>query len=388
MFIKANDYLYASYYCQDGRLRYPTGIKADSQNKGDKLKLDRIERLVTQYVANAQIQEQDILRHELTAYLDEQLEKSMKTKSDFKDDWDQMIKDMRSGALLKKDGNRFSEASAKNYGSVLTKLKNYEDATGFKFTYRFNIEDYRKFLQWLIKCNYSRNSIAEVVARLGAFLQKMYDAKKHKNKVYENPEFQYSWEESDTVALTLNELTTLYNMQLTGAKERARDVFVFGCWVALRAEDLNRINEYKRVGDKFEVLTSKTGEKVVIPVHWMADAIYTKYNGILPVYSTPEGLNYHLSDICKTAGITEQRLIAITKGGQRQAQYFAKNELVSIHTARRTFATLMYKEGFAVKAIMKITGHRTERAFFLYIKISKEEAADMMLQSAFFKKPS
>lgn len=388
MFVKGNEYLYASYYCEDGRLRYPTGIKADSKDKGDLLRLDRIKRLITQYVANARIQEQPLFRHEITAYLNEQLGKDVKGKSDFAGDWEQMIKDMRSGALLKKDGNRFSESSAKNYGSVLTKLQKYELSTGFKFTYQFNIEDYRKLLQWLIKCNYSRNSIAEIVARLSAFMQKMFDAKKHKNRIFDNPEFHYSWEESDTIALTLPELESLFNLQLTGAKERARDVFVFGCWVALRAEDLNRINEYKRVGDKFEVLTSKTGEKVIIPVHWMADAIYTKYNGILPVYSTPEGLNYHLSDVCKTAGITEQRLIAITKGGQRQAQYFPKNELVSIHTARRTFATLMYKEGFAVKAIMKITGHRTERAFFLYIKISKEEAADMMLQSAFFKKPS
>jgi len=335
MFIKANGYLLASFYCQDGRLRYPTKIKVGSKEKGDILRLDKIKRLITQYVANAKIQDQPVLKPELTEHLNEHLAKVKKDVSDFISDWGQMVADMRSGKLLKKkDGNRFSEASAKNYESVLKKLQNYEAASAFKFSYRFNIEDYRNLLKWLIKKDYSRNSIAEVVARLSAFLVKMYDAKKHKNKVFENPEFKYSWEESDTVALTIEELTAVYNLPLSGAKGRARDVFVFGCWVALRAEDLGRINLYKRVGDKFEVLTEKTGEKVVIPVHWMADAIYTKYNGVLPVYSTAEGLNYHLPDICEMAGITEQHLISITKGGRRQAEYWAKYDLVSAHTAR------------------------------------------------------
>lgn len=388
MFVKGNGYFYASYYCKDGRLRYPTKVKVGSKEKGDKIRLDRIEKLINQYATNHSILEEPVYKVEVTAYLDEQLGKTDKAKSDFKADWQQMIDDMRSGKLLKKDGNRFSEASVKNYGSVLKKLKNYEAATGYLFTYKFSIEDYRAFIGWLIQADYSRNSIAEIVARLGAFLAKMHEAKRHNNKVYEHKDFRYSWEESDTVALTLNELTALYNLQLAGAQERARDVFVFACWVALRAEDLGRINDYKRRGNVFEVLTQKTGAKVVIPVHWMADAIYNKYDGVLPVYSTPEGLHYHLPDICEAAGITEQHLISITKGGKRQAQYYSKFDLISPHTARRTFATLMYKARFPVKAIMTITGHKSEKEFFKYIKIGKEEAAEMMLESSFFKKPS
>ena len=388
MFIKGNGYFYASYYCKDGRLRYPTGVKVDSKEKGDKIRLDRIEKLINQYVTNQSILEESVYKNKLTVYLDEQLGKIDKERSDFKTDWLQMIDDMRSGKLRKENDDRFSEASAKNYGSVLKKLENYEKSTGYLFTYAFSIEDHRAFIGWLIQANYSRNSIAEIVARLGAFLSKMHDAKKHKNKVYEHKGFRYSWEEADTVALTLPELTALYNLELKGAQERARDVFVFGCWVALRAEDLGRINEYKRQGDVFEVLTKKTGVKVVIPVHWMADAIYNKYNGVLPVYSTAEGLRYHLPGICKAAGIVSQHLISMTQGGKRQAQYYDKYELVSPHTARRTFATLTYKQKFPVKAIMAITGHKSEREFFKYIKIDKEEAADMMLESSFFKKPS
>lgn len=388
MFIKSNGYWYASYYCHDGRLRYPTGVKIGAKDKAGQLKLDRIKKIITQYVANCEILEQEVMETDLRQHLDEQLAKQPKAKGDWAKDWGQMVTDMRSGQLLKPDGNRFSDVTCRNYEKYLVILQKYEIATGFKFTYRLTIDNYRDFLKWLIKCEFSRNYIAGIVTYLAAFLNKMHTAKKHKNKVFEHPEFRYSSEDADTVALTIEELIRIYQLDLKGAKERARDVFVFGCWVALRAEDLARINEYKRVGDVFEVLATKNGEKVIIPMHWMADAIYTKYSGNLPVYSTPEGLNYHLPDICKAAGIVDQRLVAMTKGGVRQAEYWAKCDLVSVHTARRTFATIMYKQGFPVKAIMKITGHRTERAFFTYVRISKEEAADMMLQSAFFKKPS
>lgn len=53
----------------------------------------------------------------------------------------------------------------------------------------------------------------------------------------------------------------------------------------------------------------------------------------------------------------------------------AKN--VGTHTARRTFATLRYKDGFTVQAIMKITGHKTEKEFYKYLCIEGQENADM-----------
>ena len=55
-----------------------------------------------------------------------------------------------------------------------------------------------------------------------------------------------------------------------------------------------------------------------------------------------------------------------------------ENELwksVSSHTARRSFATNYYLQGFPTIDLMKITGHKTERAFLKYIKVSKLDTA-------------
>ena len=46
----------------------------------------------------------------------------------------------------------------------------------------------------------------------------------------------------------------------------------------------------------------------------------------------------------------------------------------------RSFATNLYKDGISTLDIMKITGHTTEKSFFLYIKLSPKESADNVLK--------
>lgn len=59
-------------------------------------------------------------------------------------------------------------------------------------------------------------------------------------------------------------------------------------------------------------------------------------------------------------------------------QTFEKWQLVSTHTARRSFATNMYKLGIPSITIMKLTGHRTEKAFMKYIKLNEDEHAQII----------
>lgn len=387
MFVKGNGYLYASYYCEDARLRYPLGIKADSTRKVDQLLKSRVEAIITKYVTQCQLVGRPIIKSELHLHLDEELGKRMKQKVTFWGDWDQYVADMRSGQVLKKDGGRYSEASAVHYENVRNALRRYESATGKNISYAFTMDAFNHLVSWLVQQDQSRNSIASIVKDLKTFFVRTYK-KRHDNPIAKEKSFSYSGEESDTVALSVEEITSLYNLKLTGAKKKARDIMVFACWVALRAEDLSRVNEYHRRGKLIEVLTGKTGEKVVIPLHWMARNIMDEYGeGNLPVYTTAEGLSYHMPELCKMAGITTKHLITITKGGIRQAEYFEKSQLVTAHTARRSFATNMYKAGFPVKSIMKITGHKKEETFFRYIRIDKEQNAEELASSPFFNGP-
>ena len=55
-----------------------------------------------------------------------------------------------------------------------------------------------------------------------------------------------------------------------------------------------------------------------------------------------------------------------------------KWEMISSHTARRSFATNEYLNGTPSITIMAVTGHKTEKAFLKYIKVTSREHAEKM----------
>lgn len=82
-------------------------------------------------------------------------------------------------------------------------------------------------------------------------------------------------------------------------------------------------------------------------------------------------------------------LISADSGGKSSlvgtSSAFAILSNVSSHTARRTFATNAYLAGILPARIMLITGHKTEQAFFRYIRIDKVRNAQELAQMDFFK---
>ena len=73
-----------------------------------------------------------------------------------------------------------------------------------------------------------------------------------------------------------------------------------------------------------------------------------------------------------------------TVGGIKQSFQFKKYELITTHTARRSFATNAYLAGVPTISIMKLTGHKTEQVFMKYISISQKENAASIMGHKFF----
>jgi integrase len=95
-------------------------------------------------------------------------------------------------------------------------------------------------------------------------------------------------------------------------------------------------------------------------------------------------MNAYLKEIGEEAKLDEPIEIVSTKGGKRVKEVFEKWELITVHTARRSFATNAYLHQVPSISIMKITGHTTERNFLKYIKISQEDNANKLLNHPFF----
>ena len=67
-----------------------------------------------------------------------------------------------------------------------------------------------------------------------------------------------------------------------------------------------------------------------------------------------------------------------TKAGMNITTKRNRYELITTHTARRSFATHLYKDGVPSYTIMPITGHKTEKAFLSYIKVTPDEHAKLL----------
>lgn len=236
---------------------------------------------------------------------------------------------------------------------------------------------YDRFMQYLQKKKLAVNTIGKKVQTLKIFLNAAKDKGINSYDTYKSGKFKVLSEEADTIALSEAELTKIYNVDLSERPglDRVRDLFLIGCWTGCRFSDISQITPESISKGFIRIKQYKTGAKVVIPLHPVVTVILNKYGGQLPKAISNQKFNVALKEIAGIAELTEQTHKAITKGGVKVSTAHAKNELVTTHTARRSFATNLYLSNFPTLSIMAITGHKTEKAFLKYIKVDPEQHA-------------
>ena len=100
---------------------------------------------------------------------------------------------------------------------------------------------------------------------------------------------------------------------------------------------------------------------------------------MLPESISNQKTNQYLKELGKRVKCLQTPFAkTITKGGLSVTHNLAKWELLSTHTGRRSFSTNEYLAGTPTVTIMAITGHKTEKAFLRYIKLSKNEHAKLL----------
>jgi len=166
--------------------------------------------------------------------------------------------------------------------------------------------------------------------------------------------------------------------------DRVRDLFLVGSWTGLRFSDFTSIKSRDIKGDYFHIQTQKTGQKVVIPINPVVKAIMEKYKDQYENSLPPEISNVKMNSYLKEIGRMMDELkvsegVTITKAGKTIYKKVEKWELLTTHTARRSFATNMYRAGIPSITIMAITGHKTEKAFLRYIKVTPDEHAKLLM---------
>jgi integrase len=279
---------------------------------------------------------------------------------------------------IKFRGRDKSEGSLKNYHAVTKHLKEYEAYSKTKIDFEsINLDFFYSYVSYLQKKQkLAVNTIAKDIAILKVFMGEAVDLGYTDNMQFRHKKFSFSEEETEHIYLTEKELHQLYAVQLQNKKlEQVRDLFVFGAWVGLRFSDFSNIkpeNIVKSDDDYYiKIVTQKTKELVIIPCNPVVMEIFEKYknnSNRLPRAISNQKFNDYIKEVCELAELTEKGRLS-SRPKERLC------DLVSSHTARRSFATNYYLQGFPTIDLMKITGHKTERAFLKYIRVSKLDTA-------------
>ncbi|MGQ1889319.1 tyrosine-type recombinase/integrase [Thermophagus sp. OGC60D27] len=243
-----------------------------------------------------------------------------------------------------------------------------------------DLDFYSDFISFLQKKDYAANTVGKFIKNLKVFLNKATEEGINTNLAYKSHRFVKIQVETDKVYLNEKELKQLEDLNLSSKPylERVRDLFLIGCWTGLRFGDLTRITPDKIENGYINIIQSKTSDRVIIPLHPIVKRILSKYNGKLPSSISNQKTNKYIKEVARLAGLNQIVTISTIKGGKKEIEEMPKYSLISTHTARRSFATNLYKAGFPAHSIMRITGHKSESSFLKYIKVSPQEHAELL----------
>jgi integrase len=352
---------------------------ADGENKAklsDSIikQLNRHSDLFLQLESSYKIIKEKLTSKILKKAFDEEFKKTSLGRNIFFDAFDEFTSE-------KMKSKEWSAATEKRYQNIKNHLKNFESKKKFKLTFN-KIDDHfhREFTCYCmddlghINNTYSRN--------LGLFKTFMFWAKK-KKYTYNDAFIEFKKVDrviTNQIALTIEDLNKLMQFNFESKKlERVRDVFVFACVTGMRFGELSLISK-SNVTNDFIILKEdkdETKEAREIPLTSLSRYILSKYNYQLPLIANQKH-NEYIKEVFKEMEYTHKVQKVTTKGKENIKEELFFYDRISTHTARRTFITMMKRQGKSDKLIAAITGHSDMKTLNQYYQISEPEKKEAM----------
>lgn len=166
---------------------------------------------------------------------------------------------------------------------------------------------------------------------------------------------------STAVYLTEEELQRLIDYTPRNQREEyVRAIFCICAFCGTRHSDALNLNESNIAGDSLQYVSVKTKIHATVPLK----PIVRRYILDRPQIEVDDTTyNRIIRNICRKCGITDK--VKIFKAGKECEG--EKWEYVSSHTARRTFASLLYLRGVDLYTISRMIGHTSVKTTEGYI---------------------
>ena len=376
------------------------GIK--ELKRKEKYTIDEVKRLVQDIVLKEK--REKFLEHKrIGKEIREQESKSIKTYLV------NFVNQMEMGEARTNRGERYTVQSIKQWKQFRRVFLDFYTSHPFGWD-EIDKHTVNRFLTYLERCDYMKKTRDKYLKLFKQIISDAENAGFHANRVAKNLITRLHVKESDKtkeIYLTKEELEAMYEMKLEGTEEIVRDMFLIGCYTAQRFSDFSSIHascigvtaKGVRV---IRMEQQKTGNRVVIPI--MDDKLETllkKYDYNMPEI-TDQAFNRVIKDIGEklsksvpSLAKTERTLLKKQEklAEKRNQCSFERDsqgnvlkprwQLISTHTARRSGITNMYlSQRYTIPQMMSVSGHREERTFKEYVKLSLDELAEVVAMSS------
>jgi len=275
--------------------------------------------------------------------------------------------------------------TTKKYVTTINFIRDFENETNNKIAFdSINTEFYEKFRDYAFeKRNTLNNYFGKIIAGIKTFMNWSFERGYHQNLEYKK--FKAIQNNIEVIYLTKEELMELYNYPFESKRlVHVRDFYCFGCFTGLRFSDIKQLRASNVYEDyiKLNIQKTKTIDHI-IPLNKFAKAILAKYKETLyeplPTISGQK-FNQYIKECCKIIGLNTPINITRYIGNRRIDKVLPKYELITSHTARKTFVTNSLVLGMKEMIVKNITGHKDDKSFRKYVEIAenfKKEEMDI-----------
>ena len=232
----------------------------------------------------------------------------------------------------------------------------------------------------VIKEKMLNNTVEKYLKIVKRFMKWGFERSLHRNesfKMFEN----IRKDETDVIHLTEEELETLRKHHFENpAQDHERDMYLIRCYTGIRYSDLENLKPVNVCSDHLTITTVKTRDALIVPLVPQAKAIIDKYldrPSFLNLRSLQKS-NESLKAIMMAAGINSPIQKVRFSGAKRIETNYKKWQLLTTHTARKTFVTLSRKRGIPDDLIMKITGIKDHKTLQKYKHIDSDQIMEAM----------
>ncbi len=296
--------------------------------------------------------------------------------------YDKFLTRMKSGTRVHlSKGTPMAPKTIFQFENLKRHLENFQRSKKMTIEFeKIDITFYNDFVEYLTtKLELGPNTIAKLITNLKVYLRESFDEGVSNNNIYSNRRFRAVGIESQAIYLKPKEIKEIIDLDLSESKrlEKIRDMFIICCYTGLRYSDIVKIKPEHIEGGMILKMQEKTKDRVAIPIRKEVKELLIKHDYSLYKISNQKYNQYLHEVVKKCDGLQQIVEISKVKGGKQLLIKKYKWELVTSHTARRSFATNEFmKKDLTLRDIMSITGHKTEKSFYKYIRQSPHESAE------------